>query len=57
MIDGAAIPTSTPIFSTMPDMDMTLSTLSDVGRLPKLKMAAIETGTGSGDRHLGNSGN
>ncbi len=48
--DGAAIPTSTPIFSTKPDSDVTLSTLSDVGRLPKFKMAAIETG--SGGRHL-----
>jgi len=38
------------MFSTMPDSDITLSTLSDVGRLPKLKMAAIETG--SDIRHL-----
>ena len=36
-------------FSAIPDSDMTLSTLSDVGRLPKFKMAAIETG--SGGRH------
>ncbi len=50
MIDGTAIPTSTPIFSTMPDMNMTLSTLSDVGRLHKFKMAVIKTG--SGGRHL-----
>ena len=50
VIDGAAIPTSNPIFSTMPDMNMTLSTLSDVGRLPKFKMAAIETG--SSGHHL-----
>ncbi len=49
-MDGAAIPPSTPIFLTMPDMDMALSTLSDVGRLPKFKMAAIETG--SGGRYL-----
>jgi hypothetical protein len=34
----------------MPDPDMTLSTLSDVDRLPKIKMAAIETG--SCGRHL-----
>ena len=39
--DGVAIPTPTPIFSTMPDSDVTLT---------KFKMAAIETG--SGDRHL-----
>ncbi len=45
-MDGAAISTSTPIFSTMPDMDMALSTLSDVGRLRRLNMAAIETGSG-----------
>ena len=50
VMDGAAIPTYTPTFSTMPDMDMALSTLSDVGRLPKFKMAAIETG--SGGHHL-----
>ena len=49
-MDGAEIPTSAPIFSTMPDMDMALSTLFDVGRPPKFKMAAIETG--SGGRHL-----
>jgi len=49
-MDGAAIPTSTPMFSTMPDMNVTLSTLSDAGRLPKFKMATIETG--SGGRHL-----
>ncbi len=49
-MDGAAISTSTSIFSTMPDMDMALSTLSDVDQLPKFKMAAIETG--SGGRHL-----
>ena len=29
--DGAAISTSTPIVSIMPDSDMTLSTLPDVG--------------------------
>ncbi len=34
----------------MPDMNMIQSTLSDVGRLPKFKLAAIETG--SGGRHL-----
>ncbi len=50
VMDGAAISTSTSIFSTMPDMDKALSTLSDVGRLPKFKMAVIETG--SGGRHL-----
>ncbi len=49
-MDGAAIPISTHIFSAMPDMDMALSTLSDVGRLPKFKMEAIEIG--SGGRHL-----
>ena len=49
-MDDAAIATSTPIFSTMPDMDMALSTLSDVGLLPKYKIATIETG--SGGRHL-----
>ncbi len=47
---GAAIPTSTPIFSTMPDMDMALSTLPDVNRPPKFKIAAIETGNAG--RHL-----
>ena len=41
-MDGDAIPTSTLIFSTMPDMDMTLSTLSDDGRLPKFKTAAVK---------------
>ena len=30
--DGAAIPTSTPIFSAMPDLNMILSTLSDIAR-------------------------
>jgi hypothetical protein len=52
MADGAAIPTSTPhIFRPcMRDMDMTLSTLSDVGRLPKFKMVAIESGSRA--RHL-----
>ena len=30
VIDGAAIPTSTPIFSAMPELDMLLSTLPDV---------------------------
>ena len=50
VIDGAAIPTSTPIFSTMPDMSMILSTLCDVGRQSKFKMAGIEIG--SGGRHL-----
>ncbi len=40
MRDSVAIPTSTLIFSTMPDSDMTLSTLSDVSRLPKFKMSA-----------------
>ena len=44
------IPTATSTFVTMPDMDMTLLTLLIVGRLPKVIMAAIETG--SGDRHL-----
>jgi len=39
-----------PYFRTMPDSDMTLSTLSDVAQLPKFKMAAIETA--SGGRHL-----
>jgi len=34
----------------MPDSDMTLSTLIDVGRLLKFKMAAIETGIDG--RHL-----
>jgi hypothetical protein len=48
--DGAAIPTSTAIFSTMPGTHKSLSMSSDVGRLPKFKMAAIETG--SGGRHL-----
>ena len=38
----------------MPDLDMTRSSLSDVGRLPKFKMAAIETGSGG---RIVNSGN
>ena len=33
------IQTATPTFSTMPDLDMALPTLSDVVRLPKCKMA------------------
>jgi len=45
-MDGGEIPTSTPIFSTMPDMVVALSTLSDVDRQTKFKMAAIETGSG-----------
>ncbi len=49
-MDGAAISTSSPIISTMPDMDMTLPKLSEVGRLLKFKMAVIETG--SGGRHV-----
>ena len=50
MRDGAAIPTSTPILSAVPDSSMTLSTLSDVSRLPKFKMASMEIG--SDGRHL-----
>ncbi len=37
VMNGAANPNSTPIFANMPDMDMTLSSLSDVGRLPKMQ--------------------
>jgi hypothetical protein len=48
--EGAAILTFTSIFSTMPDFDVTLSSLSDIGGLAKFKMAAIETGSGA--RHL-----
>ncbi len=44
MADEAAISTFTPIVSTWSELDMTLSPLSDVGRLSKFKMAAIETG-------------
>jgi len=54
MSDGAAIPTSTPIFSAMANSDMTLSTLSDIARhcqtltrYKKIKMAATETGNGN----------
>ena len=35
------------IFSAMPDLAMTLSTLPDVGMLSKIKMAATETGNGN----------
>ncbi len=50
MRDGAAIQISTPILSAVPDSGMTLSALSDVGRLPEFKMASMETG--SAGRHL-----
>ncbi len=51
---GAAIPTSTPIFSTMPDTDMALSTFSDVGRLPKFKMAPSKPEVVAGILNSGN---
>ncbi len=54
MTDEAAISTFTPIFSTRSELDMSLSSLSDVGRLSKFKMAAIETGSGG---RIVNSGN
>ncbi len=37
--DGGAISTAVPIFSTMPDLDISLTTLSDVDRHPELKMS------------------
>jgi hypothetical protein len=39
-----------PTFATVPDLDVTLPTLPDVGRLLKFKTAATESG--SGGRHL-----
>ncbi len=47
--DGNVISTYNPTFSAIfiPDLDMTQYTAPDVGRLPKVKMAAIETGNGN----------
>ena len=41
--------------SNLSDLDMTLSCLSDVGRLPKFKMAAIETRSSTTVLNFGNS--
>jgi hypothetical protein len=49
LCDGAAIPTIVPIFSAMPDSNMTVD-IARRWRLPKFKMAVIETK--SGGRHL-----
>ncbi len=54
MSDGAAIPTCTPIFLTMPDMDMTLSTLSDANLLPKFYMAASKSEVAAAILNSGN---
>ncbi len=36
--DGEAIPTAAPTFATMPDSDISLPTLPDIGRHQELKM-------------------
>jgi len=44
---GARFQLITPTFAAKADLDMTLSTLLDVGRLPKFKNSVTETGCGT----------
>ena len=45
--DSKGYPIRFHFLYTTPDFDLTLRTLPDVGRLPRHKMAAIETGSGN----------